>query len=215
MFLPTEDGLSNITGPRFPLLSSYGSIMQAIGELCEGEHQFGTAIIDSVDWLEPLVWKQVCDCNPKNGMPAKSIEDYGYGKGYGMAGPLWQDILDGLNYLRTDRGMHIILIGHCKVEKFENPETEAYDRYAPRLHKVASALVQEWCDEVLFASYKVFTRETDEGFQRKRTRGIGSSERVIRTVEQPFCQAKNRLGLPDELPLVWDEYAKHLIRPAA
>uniref|UniRef100_A0A7C4QSN6 Uncharacterized protein n=1 Tax=Schlesneria paludicola TaxID=360056 RepID=A0A7C4QSN6_9PLAN len=49
-------------------------------------------------------------------------------------------------------------IAHARIERFENPETDAYDRYSPRLNKHASALIQEWCDEVLFATYKVHTR---------------------------------------------------------
>ena len=44
----------------------------------------------------------------------------------------------------------IFLIAHAKVEKFENPEAPAYDRYSPRLHKHASAIITEWCDAVLF-----------------------------------------------------------------
>ena len=46
-------------------------------------------------------------------------------------------------------------------------------------------MVQEWCDEVLFATYKVYTKQTDEGFDRKRSQGIGTGERIIRTVGAP------------------------------
>jgi len=107
--------------------------------------------------------------------------------------------------------MMVILLAHAKIEKFENPETETYDRYVPRLHKLASAVVQEWCDEVLFATYKVFTKKLDEGFSQTRTQGIGTGERIIRTSERPAHVAKNRLNLPDEFPLDWNVYAKHLV----
>jgi hypothetical protein len=70
--------------------------------------------------------------------------------------------------------------------------------------------VQEWCDEVLFATFRVYTKQTDEGFDRKRTQGIGTGERIIRTVERPAHVAKNRLNLPEEMPLDWDVYAKQL-----
>ncbi|MFW5750284.1 MAG: AAA family ATPase, partial [Planctomycetota bacterium] len=99
---------------------------------------------------------------------------------------------------------------HAKVERFDNPETESFDRYAPRLHKTACALVIEWCDEVLFANYRVFTKTTDEGFNRQRVQGVGNGERVLRTTERPAHIAKNRLGLPDELPLEWPELAQFL-----
>jgi hypothetical protein len=103
--------------------------------------------------------------------------------------------------------MQIILIAHARIEKFDNPETESYDRYVPRLNKHASALVQEWCDEVLFATYRVHTKHTDEGFNRKRTQGIGTGERIVRTTERPAHVAKNRLSLPDEFPLDYRLYA--------
>ena len=130
-----------------------------------------------------------------------------YAKGYVFALDAWREVLAGLDALRSERGMQVILIAHAAVEKFANPETETYDRYAPRLNKHASALVQEWCDEVLFATYRVLTKSTDEGFNRKRIQGVGSGERVLKATERPAHVAKNRLGLPDELPLDFRAYA--------
>jgi hypothetical protein len=101
----------------------------------------------------------------------------------------------------------VMLTAHAQIERFANPETDAYDRYSPRLQKLGSALVQEWCDEVLFATYKVHTKTTSEGFDRKRVQGIGTGERVIRTTERPAHVAKNRLNLPDEIPLDYRIYA--------
>ena len=146
---------------------------------------------------------------PKTGAKYKSIEDVPYAKGYIFALDAWREVLAGLDALRNDRGMQVILIAHASVEKFANPETETYDRYAPRLNKHASALIQEWCDEVMFATYRVLTKSTDEGFNRKRVQGVGSGERVLKTTERPAHVAKNRLSLPDELPLDFRVYAAH------
>jgi hypothetical protein len=103
--------------------------------------------------------------------------------------------------------MTVVLIAHAKIEKFENPETVPYDRYSPRLHKLASALVQEWADEVLFATYKVHTIKVDEGFNKAKHNGVSTGERIIRTVERPAHVAKNRLGLPEEIPLDYRVFA--------
>lgn len=209
VFIQTEDGLSNIDCARFPMAESYGDVMAAIMELYSEPHEFQTLVIDSLDWLERLVWRETCRVRQK-----ENIEDFGYGKGYSYALELWQEVLDGLNALRKERGMMILLIAHAKIERFENPETDAYDRYSPRLHKHAAALVQEWCDDVLFATYQVHTRQTDEGFDRTRTRGIGTGDRILRTTERPAHLAKNRLGLPEEIPLDYAAYAQYL-NPAA
>ena len=63
--------------PHFPLARTFDDVMQALAALYTEEHGFRTLVVDSVDWLEPLVWAQVC-----KDQGWKSIEDAGYGKGY-------------------------------------------------------------------------------------------------------------------------------------
>ncbi len=203
IFLQTEDGLGEINCDKFPLTESFAGALTALSELYSEQHPYRTIVVDSLDWLERLIWADVCQ--QRN---VESIEDIGYAKGYVFALTQWREFLEGLSALRRDKGMTVILIAHARIERFENPETETYGRYVPRLHKLASAVVQEWCDEVLFATYKVHTRQTDEGFQRKRTQALGSGERILRTSERPAHLAKNRLNLPDELPLDWNVFAQ-------
>ena len=205
IFLPTEDGLDNIDCDSLPLIDSFEHAMQALAELYTAEHPYRTLVVDSLDWLERLIHAEVC-----RQRSVENIEDIGYAKGYTFALTQWREFLTGLDALRNERSMTIVLIAHARIERFENPETETYDRYVPRLHKHASAVIQEWCDEVLFATYKVHTKVTDEGFGRKKAKGIGTGERILRTTERPAHVAKNRLDLPDELPLDWNEYARHI-----
>lgn len=203
--IQTEDGLNEIDCHKFPVATALADVMASLAALYSEEHPYRTVVIDSMDWLERLIWAKVCADRQ-----AATIEDIGYGKGYTFAIQHWRDVLDGLTALRERRGMTVVLIAHARIERFENPETEAYDRYVPRLHKTASALVSEWCDEVLFATYRVFTKATEEGFNQKRVQGLGTGERVLRTTERPSHLAKNRLNLPDELPLAWSAFAQHL-----
>jgi hypothetical protein len=205
IFIPTEDGLRDIDCSSFPVATSYADVLKALSELYKEEHDYRTVAIDSLDQLERLIHAEVCK---KHGV--QSIELIGYAKGYTFALSWWTDILQGLSALRKDRGMAVILISHSRIERFENPEGDAYDRYVPRLHKLAANLVNEWCDEVLFACHKVLTRSSEAGFNRKRAVGIGTGERILRTTERPFCVAKNRLGMPPEIPLSWNAYAKYI-----
>ena len=205
IFLQTEDGLGEIECDKLPVVATFNEAMKGLSELYTEPHPYQTIVVDSLDWLERLIWSEVC--RKRN---VESIEDIGYSKGYVFALTQWREFLEGLTALRADRGMTAVLIAHARIERFENPETESYDRYVPRLHKLAAAVVQEWCDEVLFATYRVHTKQTDEGFNRKRTQGIGTGERIIRTQERPAHVAKNRLNLPEELPLDWNAYAHYL-----
>lgn len=175
--------------------------MERIKQLSVTEHKFSTVVIDSLDWLEQLIWQEVCK---ERGVDA--ITDINWGKGYGSALTYWQQLLLGLSYLRDSCGMAITMLAHADIKRFESPDTESYDRYQPRLHKDASAIVQEWCDEVFFASWKVYTRKEDAGFNKEKAKGIGGDERIIRTTEKPFAVAKNRLGMPDEVEMKWSVY---------
>jgi hypothetical protein len=119
---------------------------------------------------------------------------------------MWTWFLSQFEELRKQKKMAIILLSHAKVERYESPESESYDRYSPDLHKSSSSMIQEWCDEVLFASTRVYTKKQDEGFNRSRNVAIGGKERYIRTSESASSIAKNRLSLPPELPLDWSAY---------
>jgi hypothetical protein len=205
IFIPTEDGLGDIDCESFPLAKSLGEVMAALESLYSNDHGYKTVVIDSLDWLERLIWGEVCEDEQ-----AESIEKIGYAKGYAFAIEKWRTVLGALDALRSDRGMTVVVIAHAKIEKFENPETVPYDRYSPRLHKLASALVQEWADEVLFATYKVHTVKVAEGFDKAKHNGVGTGERIVRTVERPAHVAKNRLNLPEEMPLDYRVFAAHV-----
>jgi len=204
IFLPTEEGVNDIECAKFPLASSWDQVEANLQSLATQDHAYKTLVVDSLDWLERLIWKAVCD---EKGV--QSIDDIGYGKGYNAASDWWAKLLRALTYLRDVKGMGIILIAHSKVEKFENPEGENYSQHMLALHKIASAMLQEWCDEVLFASYKVYTKTTEEGFGKTSVKAIGGNERILRTQEKPFCKAKNRLSMPEEIALSWPAYADY------
>ncbi len=204
VFVQTEDGLSEIDTSKFPLARSFDEVVQQLQAVRDEQHEFGTLVIDSLDWLERLVWDRVCA-----DYGVKSIEkaDGGYGKGYVHALTYWRQIVSILNDIRTRRGMAVVLIAHAAVERFEDPEHAAYDRYTPRLHKKACSLVCEWVDAVLFATRRM---RVDSTTGRAAPVGADGGERIIRTNGSPACIAKNRFGLPTELPLSWNAFVEAL-----
>lgn len=200
VILQTEDGLGTIEAATFGVLRSFQEVMEAITSLYDEPHDFQTVVVDSLDWLEPLIWRHTCEVQTP---PWKDIETPGYGKGYLAALETWREFLDGINGLRNDRGMGVILIAHAEIKRFDSPETEPYDRYQPKLHARASALVQEHVDAVLFANYRISTLKSDAGFGKKVVRGVSGGDRLLHTVERPAFLAKNRFGLPETIALDW------------
>jgi hypothetical protein len=207
IFIPTEDGLGEISCASFPLAKKYTDVEAYLSALAVEHHDYQTVVIDSCDWLEQLIWDDLCHISH-----TATIEkvDGGYGKGYIAALSYWRQIVDALEALRAGRNMAVILISHARVEKFEDPESSAYDRYTPRLNKHAAALLTEWSDAVLFATRKFRTESEDAGFGRERTIAVGlgkdGGERKLRTVGGPSCVAKNRYNLPYEMDLSWDAF---------
>jgi hypothetical protein len=196
IFIPTEDGLGVLNVDHFPLAKSEADVLAAIKSLHDDDHEYQTAVVDSLDWLDNMIW---ADVNAKY-----SEKDLAFGKGAVIVAERWRVLLDRLNELRADRGMAIVLLAHCSIKRFDSPETEPYDRYQPKLQDRSSAIVQEWCDCVLFANFKTIVRKEETGFNNTTRRGIGTGERLIYTTEKPAYLAKNRYALPESLPLSWD-----------
>jgi len=208
VFLQTEDGLGTLPVAHFPLARTFEEVLEALVALYTEPHDLQTVVVDSVDWLEPLIWAKACR---DNGWA--SIEDAGFGKGYLAALTYWRQYLDGLNALRDDRGMTVIQIAHTDIKRFDSPEHDPYDRYVIKLHSRAAALLQEHSDAVLFANYRISTVKADVGFNKKVNRALGSGERVLHTAERPAFLAKNRYGLPETLPLDWTSFAQAMPDP--
>lgn len=199
VFLGTEKGTANLDVARGATPTSFKEVLAAIDELRTGKHDFQTLAIDSLDWLEPLVWEQVCVDNSW-----KDIEAPGFGKGYVAANRYWLNMMGELTKLRDERRMNIVLIAHAQVKLAKDPHAQAeYDRYQLKLNDKAAALWREYVDSVLFANYETFVK-TEKG----KTRAMGDGARYLFTERRAGHDGKNRYGLPYQLPLSWEDFAQ-------
>lgn len=205
IFLDCEGGLADIECDKTDRLRTVEDVRGALRWLWQEPHGFRSVVLDTVDWVERMFHAEICK---EDGV--KSIERAagGYGKGYIAAATRFEGLLHNLEQLASKRSMNIILLGHCSPVKVLDPEAETYDQWAPDLHRAASSVLREWCDEVLFASYRTAFRKVGDE-KRQRVLAVGDDDRYIRTRHGAAVQAKNRLGLPDELPMIWSEYEKH------
>ena len=200
IFIQTEDGLAGVADvPHFPLAKSYDDVMSALHELANESHKFKALAIDSLDWLESLIWQKVCE-NEK----VDSIDNIAYGKGYKLAVLLWQKYIDYLNQLRNEKNMVIIQLAHTSIRTFYPPDGESYDRYEIALHKAASAKLQEHSDGVFFANYDVSLVKSQGKMGKQEKRAVSSGERQLWTQEKPAWLAKNRYAMPEVIDFSWD-----------
>lgn len=198
IFILTEDGLGSLQVNHFPLATSSNDVMEAIGTLYNDPHDFKTVVIDSLDWLEAIINREI---------EAKyDAKELAYGKASIIAAEKWREILEGLDALRNDLKMSVILLAHTMIKRFDSPEVEPYDRYQPKLQERSNAVVREWADAVLFANYRTIVKKDDVGFNKTIARGISNGERLLFTNERPAYMAKNRYSLPDSIPFSWDDF---------
>lgn len=199
IFLDPDSGTKRLDVQRFPKPESWADCMEAIDELLNEKHDFKTFVTDTADALEAIAHAEVARKNSK-----RSIEDLGFGKGYVFALDLAKEYIAKLEALRA-KGMNIITLAHAHVKRFDNPAGENYDRFQLKMHEKFAALLREWHEAVLFANYQTFIVGEKE---EKRKKAVGDGSRMIFTQHRPAWSAKNRYGLPFELPLNWGEFAE-------
>ena len=205
IFIPTEDGAAALAVPTFPLIRAWknatgDALIDAFTFLATGDHAFQTAVLDSADWTENLLKEQVAR---DYGIDAydTNAKQLAYGRGGRALEEYWRKICDSFTYLRDQRNMGSIIIAHSQVKRFDDPQTEAYDRYILDLQKDSAAVLMEWADIVLFANTQTTVIEEKVGIGSSKKRGVGPAERFMYTQETPAFKAKCRWPVPPKLPL--------------
>lgn len=191
VFIDVENGTKQLPVARLPRPSSWSILMDEVRETRDGNVPCSTLVVDTADAAEALCIAHLC---AKNGWDG--IEGISYGKGYTYLAEEFGRLLDLLTEV-VEHGTNVLIISHATMRKFERPdESGAFDRFELKLSKKVAPMVKEWADMVLFCDYKTYVTVGKDG----KAKASGGS-RVIRTTHNPCWDAKNRFGLPDELPM--------------
>lgn len=197
LFIDTEGSTRHMDVARTPKPTSWPMLLGLVDEVIRDPSLCRTLVVDTMDWAELMCTQYVCDKYQK-----KSIEEFGYGKGYTYLSEEFGRLLNLLSEV-VERGVHVVVTAHAKMRKFEQPdELGAYDRWEMKLSAKNAPLVKEWADMVLFASYKTYAVKTESG----KVKGQGGERRMY-TAHHPCWDAKNRFGLAPELPFDFAQIA--------
>jgi hypothetical protein len=189
--LDTEDGTRQLDVARVSC-PDWVTLEGAMHELVRDSQGFKSVVIDSADWAERHVIEAI-----KSKANKRSIEDFGFGKGYVMVAEQITRLLSLADQL-MDRGLHVVFVAHSEVKRVSPPdELDGYDRWQLKLTKQSGPLFREWADALLFCNWKVAMVEGSDG----RTKARGGKERVLHTQHTAAFDAKNRYGLDAELPM--------------
>jgi len=200
LILDTEDGTGRIDCARV-LCRDALELESAMLDLVGDPQGFKTVVIDSADWWERHLIDHMLRKSSK-----KSIEDFGFGKGYTMLAEVASKGL-GLADQLVAKGLHVVFVAHSIVKRTSPPdETDGYDRYELKLTRQVAPLLREWCDLLLFCNYKTRLVEGSDG----RKKATGGKTRVMYAERSAAYDAKNRYGLPAEMAMAIGELAPAL-----
>lgn len=211
LFIDVEGSTDNIDVARMERRpTSWTMLMNQIAFVKSNPTICKTLVIDTIDKAEQFCNEHICASHNKNG-----IESFRWGQGYTYVSEELGRMLNRLQEL-VDMGINVVLVAHSQIKKFEQPdEMGAYDRYELKLGKMTtsktSPLVKEWCDLLLFCNYKTHVVAADDNGKKYKAQG---GSRVMYTEHHPAWDAKNRHGLPFELPLAYSSIAHIFERQA-
>ena len=187
LFLATEAGLNSLEAFQLSI-SKWEDLLVACKELSEGQHQFKTVIIDTVDNAYRMCAEYVCQRSK-----VEHESDLEYGKGYALVNNEFFRVLTKLSLLPYG----LILVSHSQEKEFET-RTGKIVRLVPTLPDKAQKLVLGMVDIVLYCDFEAVAGPDGKQVQK----------RVFRTKPNIHYEAGDRTKrLPETIDF---EYAAFL-----
>ena len=204
IILDTEDGTHHLDVARVSI-GSWDELRAAVAELGSKPSEFKTVVIDSADWAERLLVEHLLAEHKQ-----KSIEGFGFGKGYTLLAEGFGRLLTQCDAL-IGVGLNVVFVAHSKVQRTSPPDmADGFDRYELKLTKQTAPLLKEWCDLLAFCNYKTAVTEGSDG----RKKATGGKRRLMHLERAAAWDAKNRYGLDAELPMAIESLAPIFAEPA-
>ena len=204
VILDTEEGTHHLDCARVSI-GSWDELRAAVAEIGSRPSEFRTVVIDSADWAERLLVENLLVEHKQ-----KSIEGFGFGKGYTLLAEGFGRFLTQCDAL-VGVGLNVAFVAHSKVQRTSPPDmADGFDRYELKLTKQTAPLLKEWCDLLAFCNYKTSVSEGSDG----RKKATGGKRRLMHVERAAAWDAKNRYGLDAELPMNIDSLAPIFAEPA-
>lgn len=178
----------------------FADVLGAVEFLRTEKHNRETVFIDTINGVEKLANMQVCLADYAGDMSAKGFMNYQNGYKTVAMG-VWKQLLAALDKLRVERKMQIILLAHTGVTSHKNPQGDDYMRWVAQFDgKATWEQTFNWADVVFFADYEIDVKK-DSPDKNAKGKGKGGDYRLFRCNWSAAFDAKNRFGLPDEIPM--------------
>jgi len=186
LIVDCENGAVHVRCDRTPYLPDWPSIQQWLDALIAGGHDYGTVVIDSVDWLLRRVEEHVSgvDGSPTGMKQTLNRSHGGYGNGKQvLRNYVYQYLLPTLDRL-VNAGIAVVLLAHATRREITTIDGITVEKSSPEIHPDLANTMVEWSDFV------------------GAIRVVGEGRELI-LHETGQLLGKNRYGITEALPLSW------------
>ena len=192
-----ENGCAHVNCDRTPYLSDWPSIQQWLAALSAGGHDYGTVVVDSVDWLLRRAEEHVSgvDGTPVGMKQTLNRSHGGYGNGKQvLRNYVYQYLLPTLDRM-VNSGIAVVLLAHATRRDITTIDGVTFEKSAPEIHPDLANTMIEWSDFVGAARISGQTRE-------------------LVLCETNQLLAKNRYGISTPLLPSWQALLGAISNPA-
>ncbi len=199
IILDVEGSTNNLDVERVAV-QKFVHVREALHELATTKHGFKTVGIDTLDAMEVLLHKQICEEDNVSNIEKAAG---GYGKAYKACIQVYSDMHAEIVALQR-QGVQTIALCHDLMVTYKDPTTDNdYSRFRMKLNDSAAASSAKFwydrADVVLFAKRKAVS-VGDSG------RALDAGGHFLYTQGRAAFDAKSRYQVPFELPLRWQAW---------
>ncbi|MBN1436189.1 MAG: ATP-binding protein [Sedimentisphaerales bacterium] len=184
-----ENGAAHVHCARTPYLPDWDAIYQWLNALANSEHDYGTVVVDSVDWLLRRAEEHVAGVDGSQSSMDQTLNrshgGYGNGKQV-LRNYVYQYLLPTFDAM-VNKGIAVVLLAHATRRELTTIDGISVEKSAPEIHPDLSNCMIEWSDFV--------------GAAR-----MGTDGRELVLTETNQLLAKNRYGIEEVLPLSWQAF---------
>jgi len=186
-----------------PPFENWDTLCETLEALTNEDHDFKTLCIDSMKWVEHCVYTQCAKDNTDYQNERGEVDWARFNRF--MNGPdtakneYWPKLIDQFDLL-LDKGINVLILGHCETVSHDPPIGSPYIRYAPDINKRSYAPLNTWLTHILFYNREVTTRKDKNILAKRKADPNATSTRYIQTNWSPAYEAKSK-GLADDIEI--------------
>jgi hypothetical protein len=188
-------------GPDVPTttVESHDDLLGLLRDLRTEKHDFKFVVLDGASGMNEFADEHatLVDCE------GERDKFLAFGRGEKFAAMHWSEVLEAIKDLKQERQMRVIILAHKDIVTIQNPDGTNYLQFRPGMGKEKFSMTNKYVDAMLLIDYVIDVTDPNKPTDKIKVAGKakGGTRRIMYTQGKASFEAKNRFGLPAEIPL--------------